>query len=380
MTPAPLALSALPIVLAALLCPAPGGAQETGPPIPSRADAEGPPWVASPLQKALEAGREELGARGVSAAVVFPDGRIWTGTSGEAFQGAPVTPETVFEIGSVTKTFTAALAVQLARKGVLSLDAPLARWVPDFPGAAEITLRQLLSHTSGIADAMQTPGFIPTLISDPSRRWTPVETFSFLGEPHFAPGEGWRYSSTGFHLVGLAIEAAMDRPLHGLLRERFFEPLELPRTFLGSHEEVPGPRAHAFLDVDQDGRADDLSAMIPPTSFLTAAWSAGAVISSAEDLARWMRALHGGKVLDEAGYAEMERLIDRPDGRRYGLGLLVDEVEGLVLYGHEGNSAGFSAAAWHAPESGVSVAVLANVHGKKVRPVTQRLLAHLAGS
>lgn len=334
--------------------------------------------LAVALQDALDRGRAELGAHGVSAAVILRDGRTWRGVSGEAYAGTPVTPETVFEIASVTKTFTATLAVQLAHEGVFSLDDRLERWFPDFPRADRITLRHLLSHTSGIAEVMEHPRFVPTLISDPTRRWRPEETFEFLADPHFAPGEGWRYSNTGYHLVGMVIEESTDRTLHQLLRERFFDPLELSRTFFGAYEDVPGPRAHAFLDFDQDGEVDDLSAVIPPTSFLTAAWSAGAVLSSAEDLARWIRALHTGDVLAEEGYARMKTLVDRPDGRRYGLGLLADEREGVLLYGHEGNSTGFGAAAWHAPEEGLTVVVLANIHATRVRPVTRRLLGVLS--
>lgn len=363
-------------VLVSVLAPRASTAQ----PAPGDSGMHDPVDLYASLQEALEDGRRELDATGVSAAVILPDGRVWTGSSGEAHAGAPVTPETVFEIGSVTKTFTAALVVQLADEGILSLDDTLTAWVPGFPGADRITLRQLLRHTSGIADAMQHPGFVPTLISDPARRWGPEETFAFLAEPHAEPGAEWHYSSTGYHLLGLVVESATGRSLHELLRARFFQPLQLPRTYLGSHEDVPDPRAHAYLDFDRDGEVDDLSAVMPATSFLTAAWSAGAILSSAEDLARWMRALHTGDVLGDEAYRRMTTLVDRPDGRRYGLGLLADERNGVLLYGHEGNSAGFSAAAWHAPAAGFTVAVLANVHATKVRPVTDGLIRALEGA
>ena len=333
--------------------------------------------LAGRLQQGLDSARTAMGARGVSAAVILPDDRVWVGTSGEARGGVPVTPETLFEIGSVTKTFTAALLVELDRDGIVSLHDTVGRWVPDVPDGRGVTLEMLLRHTSGIADVMAHPELIPTLIRDPARRWSSRELLDFVGPRDFAPGESWKYSNTGYHLAGMAAEAATGRTVGALLRQRFFEPVGLPRTFYAATEAVVRPRAHAFLDVNEDGEPDDLTALIPATSFHTAAGPAGAVMSTAEDLARWIRALHTGEVLDSVGYAALTELVDRPDGRRYGLGTLVDDLAGHTAYGHEGNSTGFSTAAWHLPDAGVTVAVLANIHAVKVRPVTRALLSAL---
>lgn len=326
------------------------------------------------LQAALDSGRVELGASGASAAMIFPDGTLWTGVSGEAHEGVPVEVATVFEVGSVTKTFTAALVAELASEGVLGLDDPIDRWVEDAPGPDGITLRQLLQHTSGLADAADDPRYIPEMISGPARVWKPRDTFEYLGEPVGAPGEGFHYSSTGYLVAGLALEAATGQSLDALLRERIFEPHDLSRTFFGATEEPLPPLAHPFIDINGDGVAEDLARLVPSTAFLTAAGAAGAILSNATDLVRWMRALHTGEAVHPEAYRAMTSFVDRSDGRRYGLGVLRDEHMDFVRLGHEGNSAGYSAAAWHLPVEEITIVVLTNVHLQRVEPVVAALL------
>lgn len=326
------------------------------------------------LQEALDSGRIALGARGVSAAVIFPDGSIWTGVSGEAYDGMPVEPATLFEIGSVTKTFTAALVVGLAADGVLSLDDPVREWVEDSPAPPGATLRHLLQHTSGLADAATDSTYIPSMIANPVRVWDPRETFPYLGGPVGEPGEAFHYSSTGYLLAGLAVEAAAESPFAELLRERVLDPLGMERTVFGATEPPSPPEAHPFIDLDGDGSPEDLRRLIPSTAFLTSAGAAGALLSTADDLARGLRGIHTGALLGPEAYRTMTTFVDRPDGRSYGLGVLRDERLDGVRLGHEGNSAGFGAAAWHLPDEGITVAVLANVHLTRLEPIVAALL------
>jgi D-alanyl-D-alanine carboxypeptidase len=280
------------------------------------------------------------------------------------------------EIGSVTKTYTAAVVLRLVERGLLALDRPVSAWVDRAPRGDSVTLRQLLSHTAGVPDHMQAPATVPTLIGNPGRHWSPRELLEMAAaDPPFAPGEGWAYSSTGYVLAGLAVEAATGRAFHELLRELLSE-LDLVETRLAPQEGVPENRAHAYLDLNGDGVLEDLSALMPPDGFLTAAWTAGAILAPAGEVARWTHALHTGRVLAPESYAEMTRLVDRPDGRRYGLGLLVEEADdGSRRLGHKGNSTGYSAVTWHVPGSGVTVAVLTNAHAVDVAPAA--LLAAL---
>ena len=327
------------------------------------------------LQTTLDSSRAAIEAPGASAAVILADGRVWTGVSGIAAPDQPVTAATVFELGSVTKAYTAALALLLVEEGRLSLDARAAQWFPDVRNAEQITVRQLLNHTSGLYDPAQDPAYVPAMLAQPARAWTVSDLLARLKEPYHAPGQGWHYTSTGYHLVGEMLEVITGDSLPQLLRRRLLAPHGLARTYFGGREAVPEPRAHAFLDIDNDGALEDLSALLPGTAFLTAAGAAGALLSTAVDAARFMHALHGGRVLSAASHDELTRWVDRPDGNRHGLGVLRLNVDGLTLLGHKGNTAGFSAAVFHAPDAGVTVAVLTNRHATDVTPVVRALLA-----
>lgn len=294
-------------------------------------------WPA--LQRALDSTGTAMAIKGASAAVILPDGRTWAGVSGVAFDSVPVTPATVFEIGSITKTFTAALTVQLAGEGILSLDDTLARWLPHVTNAGRITLRQMLHHTSGMGDVWDDPGFVPRLIAAPSRRWTAADVLALVPDPAHPPGEVWSYSSSAYVALGHVVEAVTGRSAADLLRTRLFVPLSLSRTFYAAADSVTDPRAHAFLDVNNDGTAEDFTRMLPATAFLTAAGPAGAVVATAMDTARWLRALCTGGVVSDGEWREMTSWVERPDGNRHGLGVLRVELDGVVLYGHRGNSA-----------------------------------------
>jgi CubicO group peptidase (beta-lactamase class C family) len=334
--------------------------------------------AAGALQRAVDSVRTDLDVRGVAVALVLPDGTTWQGVSGEAYAGVPVTPATAFEIASITKTFTGGLAVLLARDGVLALDATIEPWLPNLPNAAHITIRQLLTHTSGLDDVFTQAGFIPRIIGNPARVWSAPEVLALVGDADFPPGEGWGYSSSGFVAAGVIMEAVGGAPLAELYRRHLFGPLGMTRTFYGGIETVTEPAAHAFYDFNNDGVADDLSLVMPATALRTAAGPAGALISTAADLASGIRALATPDFLGAPGFAAFTTFVDRPDGHRYGLGLLRIELDGTILVGHRGNSVGFSAEAWHAPERGVTITVLTNRHGIAVTPFVSALLEVLA--
>ncbi len=327
------------------------------------------------LQAAVDAMRLELDVRGVAATVIFPDDMRWTGSSGEAAAGVPVEPETAFETGSISKLYTAAVVLLLVDRGVLALDETLDNWVPEFDNAEAITLRQLLQHASGIFSVHDDPEFMPRLFMEPAHHWRVEELLDFVAEPHFPPGEGWRYSNTNYLLLGLVVERATGRPFAENLRRLILEPLALERTWFAAAEDPELPRAHAFLDFDGDGVPDDLSALMPDTAFLTSAWTAGAVIASSGDVARFTRALLGdASILSTDSRRAMLSFVDRPDGKQYGLGVLREVLGETTVIGHRGNSMGFSAVTWHAPDSGVTLTILTNGHGVVVHPSDHALL------
>ena len=320
------------------------------------------------LQKALTAVRTGVGLPGISAAIIYPDGSVWTGQSGMAVvaEKTPVTSDTLFSVGSISKTFVAALAGRLAARGTISLDDPLSKYVPTFPNAANISLRQLLNHTSGIQDLFAAPGVAVDLGAHPSQVWTADQVLARIGKPDFAPGAGYHYSNTNFVLLGMAIERATGEPLASLVRTEFLTPLGLDHTFLQTTEQVQGPEAHGYMG--PASRAHDNSVgqtMIPFTSEVTAVGPAGAYVSNATDLARWAQALYGGNVLDQATLASMVDIspslafkIKPP--YPYGLGFEEWSVAGQVAWGHRGHLDGFWSVMEYLPASHLTIVILTN--------------------
>jgi D-alanyl-D-alanine carboxypeptidase len=309
---------------------------------------------------------------GAAVTVILADGRTWTGVAGDAVVAThtKVTPETPFAIASVTKTFTAALILRLADEGRLTIDDPLARWLPDYPSAARITLRMLLQQTSGIADFFQSPKFDAALNRAKRHVWTPDEVLRFVGKPTFAPGNGWAYSNTNFVLLGLVAEHAGGAPWAEQVRREFFVPLGLTSTYVQGVGTPGVPPAHANqMFVGSGGRIlprdlSDGSTFVPFTAVATAAFSAGSIASTSSDLARWGRALYGGEVLTPVSQAEMltfDPNIQRYAALAYGLGVSRVKIDGrFVAYGHTGALAGTRAAIRWLPKERVAVAVVFN--------------------
>lgn len=325
------------------------------------------------LQAVVDASRERIPSPGLSVAVRLPSGATWSGVSGFAsLQPAePVNSETVFAVASVSKTFVTALILQLADEGVLGLDDPLSRFVPDFPRARRISLRQLLSHTSGVFNFFEHPRYAREVFGDPSRRWTFEEILGLVAAPYCAPGACFHYSNTNFVLLGRVAEEATGIPLQRQIRERFLDPLGLEHTVFQPDEPTPRDAAHGHLGypggfIDHTGR----SRVIPHLSAITVAWAAGAMASTPTDLARWADSLYGGEILSTELTAAM--MAYRPLDE-YGLGMRTRVFLGRRAVGHLGGIRGFENAMWHFPDSGVTIVVSAN-RGMFTTDRTMRLL------
>jgi D-alanyl-D-alanine carboxypeptidase len=326
------------------------------------------------LQDVLDSATASLHVPGAAAAVVFADGTTWAGASGLAAPGTPVSPGTAFELGSISKVYTATIILHLVAEGRLELDCRFGKWLPGLPGSESITLAQLLNHTHGLHDPLQEPDFVPTVLRDPAREWTLEDVVARMRTPYFEPGADWRYSNTGFHILGAIVEAVTDSTFADVLRARVLEPLELADTWYGPVDPVGTSLAAAYIDPSGSGVPQPVSLMMPWTAFRTAAGPAGAVISTASDAARFLHELVTGSVLREAGWNRMTSWVDRPDGHKYGAGLLRVEHDGRPLLGHKGNSAGYSASAFHDQERGITAVVLTNAHAVDVTPIVTALL------
>jgi D-alanyl-D-alanine carboxypeptidase len=265
---------------------------------------------------------------------------------------APVTTDTVFEIGSLTKQFTAAGLLLLAQDGRLAVDDKLANYLPEIPAAwSNVTLRHLLSHTSGIKNYTGLDGFELT------RRQTREQFIRKLAaQPmDFAPGEKFKYCNSGYNLLGYVIEAVSGQSYWEFMSERIFRPLEMnattdrnPRRIIprraGGYEQTTN---HVHLNRDYD---------------LTDVFSAGAIVSTVDDLAKWNAALDGDRLLTAASKTLMWTPGKLNDGSplTYGFGWRVGTLAGHRSLGHSGSTSGFSASLQRYPDDRLAVIVLTN--------------------
>lgn len=337
------------------------------------ADAQLPDTAA--MGRIVDSVRTAMNLPGASVAVIAGDGRVWTGTSGIANgSNAPVTRAHLFELGSITKTYVAALMLDLAAQGKVSLDDSVSKWFPAFPNASGVTVKQLLQHTSGLHNYSENPAYIPALRADFTRKWTPQDNYKYMKEPYFAPGGGWHYSSANYLLLGEIAERVSEMSVAQALRARVLTPRNLERTYFAPDEEPEGQRAHAFLDINGDGKPEDFTSMVPNTSFITAAGAAGALVATAEDVARFGHGLLGALASHDRWHVPMTQWVDRGDGMQHGLGVIRYVVDGQELLGHKGNTVGYSAALWHSTARRLTVAVLTNANAVDVTPLARALL------
>lgn len=320
---------------------------------------------------AVETFRRRTGAPGVSVAIRWPDGTVWTFASGlaDVAAGRAVTAATPFAIGSVTKTFTAALVLELVGEGRLGLDEPIANWLPERNLPKGITVRMLLDHTSGLGDPFLVTAVDRQLRADPSAVWTPERFLAALPKPRFAPGKGWFYSNANYVVLGLLVERVSGRPYGELLRSTLLEPLGLSTALVQPDRPGPVAPAHGYRVAKDHGRVrpidlSDGSPTDPFTSVVTAAGAAGNLAISALDLARWGAALYGGGLLPPELFAAMVDDAVRTAPLRppipYGLGVQLVEVDGQPTYGHSGRLLGARAALRYLVRSGISIAAVSN--------------------
>jgi D-alanyl-D-alanine carboxypeptidase len=323
------------------------------------------------LQARLDQLRERYGIPGISVTILFPDGTAWVGVSGlaDVATRSPVTPSTSFAIASVTKTFTAALILALAEDGRLALDDQVRKYLPDLRVSPQITVRQLLDHTSGLRDYFFHPAIDRALLADPERPWDAAGAMKYVGKPYFKPGSDWHYSNTNYLVLGLLAESVGEEPLADQFRTRFIEPLALGQTWYQPTETAPtdAARGYRFTNGAKDAKPIDLSdgtAIVPFTSVVTAAAGAGGIASSSSDLARWARALYAGGVLTPESVQEMiddaSRTARYKPTIAYGLGVQRLDLDGEPSLGHSGRLLGFRSAVRWLPDQDIAIAVLTN--------------------
>ena len=282
-----------------------------------------------------------------------------------------VTHDSVFCIGSISKQFGAAAVMQLVEAGTLSLDDPLAKYLPAYPRAERITIRNLLQHTSGIVD-FEYSGTWPTSMGLERTTDEIIATFRDL-PPLFEPGQQWGYSSSNYVLIGKILEQLTGEPLAKLMKTRVFDRAGLEHTrFCDSYELIPN-RTRGYVKA-KDGWAP------APWSHVAQFGLAGGICSTAHDLLRWQHALEEGKVVSEASYREMATPGTLADGQpiHYGLGLSQLRLGAHRRIMHTGGVSGFGALLEHFPEDKLRIVTLANDRGADVAHAIATELLHIA--
>lgn len=301
-----------------------------------------------------------------AAILVVQDGRVLLkkgyGLSNVEAKEA-ISPNTVFDLASVSKQFTAMAIMMLAERGKLGLDDPLTKFFPEFPAYAQkITVRHLLNHTSGLPDYMG----IFTATGKIDKEWKPggfeptaADTLKLLAaqkELRFAPGEKWEYSNSGYVVLGQIVGKASGKPLPQFLKENIFQPLRMNNTLVAD-ESKPKIKNRAIsygMDKDKFVNAD-----YTPLNLI---YGDGNVNTTIEDMLLWDQALYTEKLVKSAMLKEAFTPGKLNSGKetKYGFGWATEKFGGLDLVSHGGGWAGFRTSIMRFPQERFTVVVLSN--------------------
>jgi D-alanyl-D-alanine carboxypeptidase len=345
----------------------------------------------TPLGGRLRAKFEELHKGGSfpggTAGFALADGAsfgIAVGVSDRTVQ-TPMKPADRLLLGSVGKTYASAVALQLVHEQRIALDDPISKhlgrepWFARIAHSDRMTVRQLMTHTSGLVRYELNPRFTADLSANPDKTWTPVERLSYLfdAQPPFAPGEGWEYSDTNYIVLGMIIERAGGAPYYEQLRRRILQPFGLRETVPADSRRVPGlvqgyaGASNPFGGTDEmikDGRF----AINPQFE-----WTGGGLAVTAVDLAKWAKLLYEGKVIDAS---LMDDLLDGVPAKlgpdtRYGLGVIIRPTPLGITYGHSGFMPGYQTDMMYFP--GLKTAIAVQVNSSAPRSTGRPLRAFL---
>jgi D-alanyl-D-alanine carboxypeptidase len=348
------------VVVVALAGSACGGTSKHTATTPAQPGPRLTPRLAHALDAELREGFGEQAIAGVSAAIVFPDGREWSSADGLAVIATKqrMTPRTSMPLDSVTKMATAALALRYAEEGRLRLDDTIKRWYPAWNGDPRATLRDLLGHGAGTRDSRES--FYVRVGSHPHATMTPRQAIA--ATPRAGPRtDETVYSNTGYLIAGLILQRAGGQPVAVGMRREIFDHPGGAGLALQPVERAHPPRAHSYwYPHGTGGRRVDVSdggALLPARSWASAAWTAGALAGDVPSLARWGHELLGGHILEPASLHAMSRFHPGAFWQGYGLGLALDSIDGHNMWGHTGDGVGSHTELWHLPAEDLTIAV-----------------------
>ncbi len=306
--------------------------------------------------------------KGMAASVYLPGQGIWKGSKGLSYNGKLLDADMLFGIASNTKAFVSVIILKLVRSHKITLEDPLKKWIPNFKNInPNITIRQLLNHSSGISDPIFVSPYVDTLMKYPKREFSPNEVLGWVGPPLFSPGSNWSYSNINYIVAGMIAESATGHHISQLIRDSILIPLKLNSTFYDTKEAERGNLAHRWFNgIDYHDTAR--------IALNTAGGCAGALFSNAGDMALWYHELMEGGVLDSSSMRELRTFIPTGSAYSYGLGLERQSFFGHTVWGHGGSTWGYKSRMAYDSCSGIVVCGLANSFPAGMDGITLLLL------
>lgn len=347
------------------------------------------------IRQAVQAKLNELHAGadwpGATVGFVLADGSSASVSVGHADveNKIPLKPTDRMLAGSIGKTFVSAATLQLVQEGKLNLDDRIERyfgreqWFERLPNAKTITVRMLMNHTSGIPEHVLNQRFIADLKKDPDRVWTPEELIAYVldSPPLFPAGAGWSYADTNYILVGMIFERITKKNLYQEVNRRLLKPLKLANTIPSDRRSIPGVitgYSRPGSPFGFEGRViTDGKFVINPQM----EWTGGGFASTAEDLARWAKALYEGRAFGKPYLDQMLQAIEAKTGKgdKYGLGVQVRQSEWGASYGHGGWFPGYLSEMEYFPDHKFAVAIQFNTDaGRKLQRPLRAFIADVA--
>lgn len=309
-------------------------------------------------EQLLDAQKLKRDGPGVTVLVARGDQLLYKGARGMASieLGVPLQPDQLMRIGSVTKQFAAAALLKQIDEGKAKLDDPLSKFLPDYPNGSQITLLQLLNHTSGVKSYTGIPGYM----GNPVRR--DLSTAELIKEfkdlpADFPPGEKWAYNNSGYVLLGAVVEAISGRSWHQSIDELLLKSAQITSVHYQAGDRLFKGMAQGYtLNAQRE---------VAPAGFLsmTQPHAAGALIGNTEGLWRWNQALHGGKLISKASYERMTTPEGPAKPSHYGFGITTATLRGQPMLMHGGGIHGFVSTLNYLPQSQTTIVILRNSDG-----------------
>ena len=328
--------------------------------------------AAHPKAQVYQALLDEYTAKGLPgiSALIRDSNGVWAGASGKADIGQDIdmSPCIVSKAASVTKTFIGTLTLKLVEEGKLGLDDPLTKWLPEevldrVKNTNSCTIRQLMNHTTGIADIIDDSEFYLSVLNYPNKNHTPEQLIRYVydDEPEFAPGTSVAYSNTNFLLLVMAIEKATGENHARLLRAKVLEPIGLAHSYYFWHDPLPENTAQGYFDLYNNGT------IINVTNYNTGSGNGyGGLYADVFDLQAFAEALLRNKtVLQPASLQKMLTFIPLPGDsvKEHGLAIYRDFVNrgpNEYAYGHRGRDLGYTADMYWFPQKDYTLVYLIN--------------------